>query len=110
MTMTMTKQPLEHAGTPRAATAEYTWCVGIRAKYLGPTNNRGSRVRAWRADTTYAGDPDAITVSYDHALGGSDNAVAAINAYLAQKSEGWSGRWVVAGADDSSYIAVRAQR
>lgn len=94
-------------------TVEYAWCVGIRAKYLGPTNYRGARYRAWRADETYAQDPDAVTVPYDHALNGSGNAEAAIRSYLAKKEgqlSSWSGRWVVACAGDSEYLAVRASR
>ena len=86
---------------------EYSGRVGIRVKYLGPTNYRGSRWRVWRSDDTYANDPDAITVSYDHALGtGGPNAVAAVQQYLARKDEGWDGRWIIAGAGDSEYIAV----
>lgn len=94
-------------------TVDYAWCVGIRVRYLGPTDTMGSRYRVWRADDSYAMDPDAMTLSYDHALTGSENACAAVRAYLAQKAgqiSSWAGRWVLAGANDSEYIAVRASR
>lgn len=97
------------------ATVEYAWSCGIRVKYLGPTNYRGSRWRVWRADETYANDPDAFTTPYNHALNGSENACAAVRGYLSQKlprREGgsWAGRWVLAGANDSEYIAVRVPK
>lgn len=87
---------------------ENAWSVGVRAKYLGPSNTRGSRWRVWRADDTYAGDPDAITVPYNHAVNsGADNAAVAIEQYLARKDDGWDGRWVVACGSVDSYVAVK---
>lgn len=93
------------------ATVDYAWCVGIRAKYIGPSNTLGSRWRVWRADETYRADPDAVTVPYDHAISsGGEQAAAAIRVYLERKGDNasWHGRWVVACASDSEYIAVKA--
>jgi len=88
---------------------DYAWSVAIRVRYLGPTNTLGSRWRVWRADEIAADDPDAMTVPYDHALNGSDGACAAVAQYLeAKESESWAGRWVLAGANDREYIAVKA--
>lgn len=49
----------------------------IITKYLGPTNSRGSRIKA----TAWVG---SVTVSYDHALDSVDNHRAAAMA-LADK-------------------------
>ena len=49
----------------------------IVTKYLGPTNTRGSRVKA----TAYGG---SITVSWDHAMNARENHQAACEA-LARK-------------------------
>lgn len=53
----------------------------IRTKYFGPTNCKGSRVRAWIADD---GKPlAAVTVSWDYSLRGPfENHVAAALAVL----------------------------
>lgn len=90
---------------------DYAWCVGIRVKCLGSTDTKGSRV--WRADESYAMDPDAMTLDYDHALSGSENACEAVRQYLAQKAgttSSWAGRWVLAGHGTAEYVAVRASR
>lgn len=52
----------------------------ILAKYLGPTNARGARIKA----TAQAG---SITVPWDHALGSEENYARAANALL--KKLGW---------------------
>lgn len=91
-------------------TVEYAWCVGVRAKYIGPSNTLGSRWRVWRADETYRDDPDAVTVPYDYAISsGGEQAAAAIRVYLAGKGDNtsWHGTWRVACAGDSEYIAVK---
>jgi len=91
-----------------STTVENAYCVGVVAQYRGPTNTRGSRWRVWRGDETYASDPEAITVPYDHALStGADNAGAAILQYLARKSDGWAGAWHVAASGHDCYVAIR---
>lgn len=63
--------------------------VSITTKYIGPTNTKGSRIRATRADHS-TGDV-TVTVPYDHALGIDDNHRFAAET-LATKL-GWSGHW-----------------
>lgn len=93
------------------STVENTGRVGIRAKYIGPGNVRGSRWRVWRADETWAGDPDRLEVPYFHELSsGGDNAAAAVREYLARKGDGWDGRWVVACGSTDGYVAVMVTR
>lgn len=60
----------------------------ITTKYLGPTDTKGSRVKA----TAAAG---SITVHWDYELNESRNHLAAARA-LADKF-GWSGEWVAGG-------------
>lgn len=107
-----TARPEDRGPTDETARVQvgYAWCVAIRVRYLGPTNYRGSRWRVWRADDTYAADPDAMELGYNHALNASDNAAAMVRAYLKKKADndGWNGRWVVAGHGDSEYVAVKA--
>ena len=57
----------------------------ITTKFLGPTNHRGSRVKA-RAQV------GSITIPWDYALSVDDNHKAAAQA-LARKW-GWSGHWI----------------
>jgi len=63
----------------------------ITTKYIGPTDHRGSRVKA----TAQAG---SIVVGWDDALDSDDNHTAAARA-LARKY-GWSGLLVGGGAPD----------
>jgi hypothetical protein len=60
----------------------------ITTKYLGPTNSRGSRIKA-----TAAAGP--ITIPYDYA-GNADSRHAKAAKALALKL-GWSGLWVAGG-------------
>lgn len=61
----------------------------IETKYLGPTNHRGSRIKA----TAQAG---SVTVSYDDALGIDENHEKACRALMAKY--GWSGGVVGGGS------------
>lgn len=71
----------------------------IVTKYLGPTNHRGSRVKA----TAQAG---SITVSWDHALSVEDNHKAAARALVTRW--GWDGDWHGgATPDGGGYVFVR---
>ncbi len=73
--------------------------VAILTKYLGPTNHRGSRVKA------YTESGLKITVSWDHALNVEMNHRAAAHA-LANKM-GWHGNWA-GGAIEHGYAYVNA--
>lgn len=83
--------------------------VAIRVRVLMPTNTQGTRLRVWRADASWVDDPKRKTVSWDHGLDGSDNAVAAVAAYLdgLDGDLGWDGEWVIAGASSAEWIAVQ---
>lgn len=79
--------------------------VAIGTKFLGPTDHRGSRVKAFRMDDKSV----AVTLDWDHALDSVDNHRAAIEAFIAQReSEGgnWAGRWII-GAGTDGFVAVR---
>jgi len=71
----------------------------IVTKFIGPTNNRGSRIKA-------TADAGSVTVSYDHALGVEGNHRAAAEA-LALKY-GWPLDMVGGGLPGSGYAFVYA--
>lgn len=73
--------------------------VAITTKYMGPTNTRGSRIKAQRAD-----GGASVTVSYDYALNTQDNHAAAVQA-LVDKLDWTDVNWVL-GATDKGYVAV----
>jgi hypothetical protein len=54
----------------------------IITKFLGPTNTKGSRIKA----TSWV---DSVTVSYNHALNVLDNHRAAADALCAKRGDGW---------------------
>jgi len=91
-------------------TVRYSNHVGIRVRVLGYTVTKGLRLRVWRSDSTYNDDPNRLTVDWSHDLNGSDNAVAAVGAYIAAAGDGWDGghwsHWVIAGAGTDEWIAV----
>lgn len=64
----------------------------ISTRYIGPTNYRGSRVKARSSSGL------SLTLEWDDALGIDENHTAAARA-LASKL-GWAGRWVAGGAGD----------
>lgn len=69
----------------------------ITTKFLGPTNSRGSRVKA----TAQAG---SVTINWDHGLNSQQNHCAAAQA-LAHKC-GWEGRYVGGAMPDGGYTFV----
>jgi hypothetical protein len=70
----------------------------IVTKYIGPTDTRGSRVKA----TAAAG---SVTLHWDSALNSESNHAAAAQA-LANKY-GWRGAWYCGGMpNDSGYVFV----
>jgi len=56
----------------------------VETRYLGPTNYRGSRIKATD------GDGNSITVSYDY--GAHEPHDIAAQAFLDKM--GWSGKWI----------------
>lgn len=76
----------------------------ITTKFLGPTNCRGSRVKA----SAQAG---SLTLSWDDALDIDDNHAAAAIA-LANKL-GWGGQWVgggLPGGEGNCYVCIPGSR
>jgi hypothetical protein len=74
----------------------------ITTKYLGPTNSRGSRVKA----TASAG---SVTLSWDHALDSDENHRAAALALAAKF--GWDGEWIGGGLEHGyAFVNVESER
>ena len=71
----------------------------IQTKYLGPSNTRGSRVKAW----SQAG---SITLVWDYALNADENHRTAAR-MLARKLD-WKGVWSGGGLPDQGYAFVQA--
>ena len=73
----------------------------IQTKFIGPTNTKGSRVKAWA-------DAGALTLSWNHRHNPEQNHKLAAET-LARKL-GWSGVWNGGSApgDSSGYVFVLA--
>ena len=74
----------------------------IATKYIGPTNYRGSRIKAYSEAF-----PRGLTLSWDHALGVEENHDTAARAFI--KAKNWEGVWVRGGSADSKgnvYVCV----
>ena len=70
----------------------------ITTKYIGPTNTKGSRIKASCA----AG---SLTVHYDDGLNSEEAHAAAAKALIAKM--GWTGNWHIGGLpDDRGYCFV----
>jgi hypothetical protein len=73
----------------------------IVTKYIGPSNTRGSRIKARAA----AG---SVTVPYNHALNIENNHAAATKALAAKLN--WSGGWYIGGMpDDTGFVFVTTE-
>ena len=77
----------------------------IITKYLGPTNYRGSRIKA-RQSASYAGTPKSVTIDWDYSLNVEHNHKAAAIAFAAKM--GWHGDWVGGDNGDIGYVFVNA--
>lgn len=62
----------------------------ILTKFLGPTNTRGSRIKA-SAHSYVRNAPVSLTLGWDHRLNPSLNHLEAAQALAAR--EGWAGVW-----------------
>jgi hypothetical protein len=68
--------------------------IAITTKYLGPTNVKGSRIKAI-ADGGFAEGPHTITIGYDHSL---NTEQAHLKAAVALKSKmNWKGKLIGGG-------------
>lgn len=79
----------------------------IFTKYLGPTDRKGSRVKAWTIPGE-RGKSRSVTLGWDDAIGASENHEAAAVA-LARKLE-WSGEMIAADSGDTGWIFCFARR
>lgn len=75
----------------------------IITKYLGPTNKRGSRIKA-RQSASYAGTPQSITIAWDYGLNVEHNHKAAAIAFAAKM--GWHGNWAGGSNCGEGYVFV----
>lgn len=73
--------------------------IAIETKYIGPTNCRGSRIKA-------SANGNHITIPYDYALSGA--ALHAEAAIALCKKMGWKGR-LVSGGTDRGYVFTFAE-
>ena len=72
---------------------------GVHTEYYGPTNTKGSRIRA----KAWAG---VMWFNYDHALNAEQNHVKAAEAYF--KAKEWKGEIVTGGdAEGRGYYHVQ---
>jgi len=71
----------------------------ITTKYLGPTNSRGPRLKAF-ASGSFSGYRPTLTVGWDHGLSPDENHRAV--AFALAKRLGWSGRWIAGGSVDGN--------
>lgn len=69
----------------------------IMTKYIGPTNCRGSRIKAWDEDG------NKITIGYPHELSGE--AVHAKAALALCEKMGW-GKDIIGGGIKGGYVFV----
>lgn len=72
--------------------------VAITTKYLGPTNTKGSRIKA------SAGRGREVTISYDHALGQEACHAKAARALMTKM--GWPNKLVAGGLKNGGYVFV----
>lgn len=82
---------------------------GITTKYLGPTNFRGSRIKATarKANPSAGWREMSLTIPYDYS-GNSDSRHTKAAKALATKL-GWSGLWVGGGKpeeDGNQYVCL----
>lgn len=80
---------------------------GITTKYLGPTNYRGSRIKATARKASSLGKEMSHTRSYQHGSSDEEHTLAAKE--LAAKL-GWKGLWIGGGGkpeeDGNQYVNV----
>ena len=84
--------------------------MAIETKYLGPTNYRGSRIKARAMDSWTGGKREAVTVSVGYALNSEDNHTAAAMRLLPKVCNNPSEHRLVAGATERGYVFVIVRR
>ncbi len=76
-------------------------CQAIITKYLGPTNHRGTRIKA----TCSAG---SVTIARNYELDADEDHKIAVAVLL--KKVGWGGQWVGAELDRSGDTLVYVRK
>jgi hypothetical protein len=71
----------------------------IQTKYIGPSNFRGSRVKA-------SAEAGSITLHWDHALNSEENHTRAAKTFA--DKYGWSGNWHIGALPGRGYAFVWA--
>lgn len=77
----------------------------IQTKFLGPTNTRDSRVKAYSEAF-----PRGVTVEWNHALSSEENHDRAATAFVTAHE--WYGTWVRGGSVDgrgSVYVCLKRE-
>jgi len=77
---------------------KHSYRIAIQTKYIGPTNYRWSRVKA------FGPDGQTLTLDWDDALNMEENHAEAVKA-LCKKFE-WGGTWTLGGTK-IGYCAVQ---
>jgi hypothetical protein len=80
--------------------------MAIQTKFLGPTNFRGSRIKATAMDNFSDGRAISVTIGYDHALNGDANHRVAAEKLLPHVVRSPEGVHMVAGAWKRGYVFV----
>jgi hypothetical protein len=75
--------------------------IAIETKYMGPTNTRGSRIRAFRMDAPR----ESVSIPYPHELSGREVHHAALLAFL-DRHEGLPLTTWQAGDTPTGYVWV----
>jgi len=81
--------------------------MAIETRYLGPTDYRGSRIKATARDTFYSDErPKSVTVPLDYALGTGANHERAALALLPKVCNNPDGVTLHKGATKRGYVFV----
>ena len=84
--------------------------TAIETKYLGPTNFRGSRIKASARDTFFSGhvdeNPKTLTIGYDYALNADGNHERAAMALLPSVCSSSDNVKLYKGATARGYVFV----
>jgi hypothetical protein len=80
--------------------SHFTNRQAIQTKFLGPTNSRGSRVKAFAA----AG---SVTISWDHRLNPEQNHRAAAEMFANRMN--WTGKWFAGTLPSGDMVFINAE-
>ena len=72
--------------------------VAIQTKYIGPTNSRGSRIKAW-TDTGFS-----TIISYDYGLEDEARHFKAVKAMVAEHELDWDLKEMRCGGTKNGYV------